>query len=187
MKKIVILFSGEGSNLLNLIKTLHQKKCIIAAAITNRPNAGGIEKARVHNIPVEMIDHSLYDSRETFDTKLVKTINSYEPDLIVMAGFMRILSPVFFTLKTKAINIHPSLLPLFKGANAIAQSFKSNEKQAGVSIHWVTEELDSGSVIAQKSFERAENETLESFTDKVHIIEYELLPKTVTKILNSNK
>jgi len=187
MKKIVILFSGEGSNLLNLIKTIHQKECIIAAAITNRPNAGGIEKAKTYDIPVEVIDHTLYGSREAFDAELVRTINSHSPDLVVMAGFMRILSPIFFTLKTKAINIHPSLLPLFKGANAIGQSFESSEKAGGVSIHWVTEELDSGSVIAQESFEKADDETLESFTDKIHAVEYKLLPQTIIKVLSSNK
>ncbi|MEA3374004.1 MAG: phosphoribosylglycinamide formyltransferase [Campylobacterota bacterium] len=187
MKKIVILFSGEGSNLLNLIQTMHQKECFITAAITNRPKAGGIERARAHNIPVEVIDHTLYESREAFDTELIKTINSYEPELVVMAGFMRILSPVFFRANYKAINIHPSLLPLFKGTRAIEKSFESSESYGGISVHWVTEELDSGQVIAQDSFAKNNDETLESFTAKIRSLEHSLLPATIIKLLKKNK
>ncbi len=187
MKNIIILFSGEGSNLLNLIRQLHPSECHIAAAITNRPSAGGIEKAKAHKIPVHVIDHTLYESREAFDEQLVQTINSHQPDLVVMAGFMRILSPTFFTLQTPSINIHPSILPLFKGAKAIEKSFQSDEELGGASIHWVTEELDSGSVITQRSFNKSIDETLESFTEKIHTIEHSLLPETIIEILNGQK
>jgi phosphoribosylglycinamide formyltransferase-1 len=186
MKSIVILFSGEGSNLLNLIDRLHMKHCKIAAAITNRPDAAGIEKAQQRNIGVHIIDHTLFTSREAFDSALVRQIKSYKPDLVVMAGFMRILTPIF-TNEIKAINLHPSLLPLFKGNKAIERSFASNEQSGGASVHWVTPELDSGALIVQKSFKKSEDETLESFTKKIHAIEYNLLPETIIQLLNTNE
>ncbi|MEA1920439.1 MAG: phosphoribosylglycinamide formyltransferase [Campylobacterota bacterium] len=182
MKKIIILFSGEGTNLQNLIEQLHQKHCEVITTITNRPNAGGIARAKSLNIPVSVIDHTHFESREAFDTVLVEHINAYEPDLVIMAGFMRILTPVF-TLYVKAINVHPSLLPQFKGANAIERSFESDAIQCGVSVHWVNGELDGGEVIAQDTFEKEPDETLESFTCKIRDIEHALLPKTIIELL----
>ncbi len=181
-KQIVILFSGEGSNLLNIIETLHGKELTITAAITNRPNAGGITKAQSHNIPIEVIDHTAFGSREAFDARLLETIESYTPDLVVMAGFMRILTPVV-TDNIKAINVHPSLLPLFKGGNAIERSFQSAERHGGISIHWVSSELDGGEVVTQDSFAKAKDESLESFTQKIRDLEYKLLPKAIVQIL----
>jgi len=184
-RKIVILFSGEGSNLLNLIEKL-QGTVEIVAAVTNRPAAGGIQKAKSRAVHVDVIDHTKYENREQFDTVLVETIKHYHPDLVVMAGFMRILTPVF-TDNIRAINLHPSLLPKFKGAKAIERSFESDESEGGVSVHWVSGELDGGSVISQRVFSKAEDETLASFTDKIHMIEYELLPDTIIELLNSDE
>ena len=183
MKNIVILFSGEGTNLVNLIEKLHGKACNVAAAITNRPEAGGIAKARDLGVHVDVIDHKQFDSRESFDEALVVAINRYQPDLVVMAGFMRILSHVF-TENVRAINLHPSLLPLFKGAMAIERSFESDEPKGGVSVHWVTDELDGGAVILQEAFGKTEDETLESFAAKIKKLEHELLPRAVCEILN---
>ena len=182
LPKIVILFSGEGSNLLNIIETLHLNEAEVVASITNRPNAGGIAKAKAHHVPVEIIDHTHFDSRESFDAKLLETIVSYRPDLVVMAGFMRILTPIV-TDNIKAINVHPSLLPLFKGGNAIVKSFESSEHKGGISVHWVSSELDGGEVIAQDSFSKTEDESLESFTQKIRDLEHRLLPETIVQIL----
>lgn len=182
MKKIVALFSGEGTNLANLIDKLHLKHCAIVCAITNNPDAGGIAKARSANIPVEVLDHKEYQSREAYDAAMVELIGSYEPDLVVLCGFMRILTPVF-TSQVRSINLHPSLLPAFKGSKAIERSFESGEKVCGVSVHWVTEELDGGEIILQKSFERSQDETLQSFTAKIRALEYELLPLSIITIL----
>lgn len=182
MKRIVILFSGEGSNLTNLIETLHGTICDVTAAITNNPNAPGIAKATALGIHVEVIDHTEYESRDAFDDALVSVINGYHPDLVVMAGFMRIVTPVF-TEQVRAINLHPSLLPLFKGAKAIERSFESEETQGGVSVHWVSSELDSGDVIWQEAFDKTADETLESFTAKIKAIEHTLLPRCIQKLL----
>lgn len=182
MKKIVTLFSGEGTNLANLIEKIHLKHGAIVGAITNNPNAGGIAKARSAHIPVEILDHRDYESREVYDTALVELIHEYNPDLVVLCGFMRILTPIF-TTQIRSINLHPSLLPAFKGARAIERSFESDEKTCGVTVHWVTDELDGGEIILQKSFTKNPSDTLEEFSAKIREIEYEILPLSVIKIL----
>jgi len=181
--RVVILFSGSGTNLSNIIETLHKtKKIDIVVAISNRADAKGIQIAKNAGINVEIIEHTNFTSREEFDTSLVKTIQSYSPDLTVLAGFMRILTPVF-TSSIKAINLHPSLLPLFKGANALEKSFNSGMRKGGVSVHWVEQELDGGSVIAQEEIEIKKSDSLEEFSERIHNLEYKLLPQTIIKVL----
>jgi len=182
MKKIVALFSGEGTNLANLIEKIHLKHGAIVCAITNNPEAGGIAKARAAHIPVEILDHRDYESREAYDTALVNLIGEYDPNLVVLCGFMRILTPVF-TSHVRSINLHPSLLPAFKGARAIERSFESDANVCGVSVHWVTDELDGGEIILQKSFTKNSSDTLEEFSAKIREIEHEILPLSVIKIL----
>ncbi len=182
MNRIVILFSGNGTNLENIIQKLHQKELLVAAAITNNPAAKGIERAKKYGIPVEVIDHRKFKSREAFDRALVESIQKYGPHLVVLAGFMRILTPVFTSKIQNAINIHPSLLPLFKGARAIERSFASDMKMAGVTVHWVSEELDGGQIIDQACFHK-EDESLEEFEAKIHALEYELYPKVIKDIV----
>jgi len=183
IKKVLILFSGEGHNKLNIIKEIKKHEHIeVVATITNNKEAKGIERVKPFNIPVNIIDHKNYDSREAFDQDLVNRIDYYKPDLVVLAGFMRILTPVF-TRNVKAINLHPSILPHFKGAKAIEQSYEHPEKPAGISVHWVSEELDGGDVISQKELHRIKDESFESFKDRIHLLEYELLPQTIITLL----
>jgi len=163
-------------------QTFGDTRIEVVATITNNADAKGIEKIKPFNIPVNIIDHKDYDSREAFDTDVVNRIDYYKPDLVVLAGFMRILTPVF-TQNIKSINLHPSMLPLFKGAKAIEQSYENPDKPAGISVHWVSEELDGGSVIAQQELHRIEGESFESFKNRIHLLEYELLPQTVIDIL----
>jgi phosphoribosylglycinamide formyltransferase 1 len=191
IKKIVVLFSGAGKNLESIIKKLHKKqlrdnaKCLgyeVVAAITNKPEAKGIDIATEHHVSTVVLDHKLFDTRESFDTKLVSVIESYEPDIVVLAGFMRILTPVF-TSNITAINLHPSLLPKFKGAKAIERSFESDDIECGVSVHYVSDELDGGDIILQDRFDKDEGETLESFSEKIKTIEHRLLPQAIEKVL----
>ncbi|HIC44266.1 MAG TPA: phosphoribosylglycinamide formyltransferase [Sulfurimonas sp.] len=183
MKRIVILFSGQGSNMLRIIEEVKKHKDIeVVAAITNKKEAEGIQRLKPYDIALNIISHKDYDSREEFDQELVNRINYYKPDLVVLAGFMRILTPIF-TQNIKSINLHPSMLPLFKGAKAIEQSYANADKPAGISVHWVSEELDGGSVIAQKELPRIEGEAFESFKNRIHLLEYELLPHTVVRLL----
>lgn len=184
LKKIVILFSGRGSNMQSIIKKLHGKSVDVAAAITNNPNADGIEPARALGIKVEILPHTDFASREAFDTALVSKIKEYSPDITVLAGFMRILTPVF-TDNIKAINIHPSLLPLFKGKDGIKESFFSGMKEGGVSVHYVTSEMDGGDIIIQESVPILKDDTLESYKDRVHEKEHDLYSRAILKALNT--
>ncbi|HOI84271.1 MAG TPA: phosphoribosylglycinamide formyltransferase [Campylobacterales bacterium] len=182
LKKIVILFSGRGSNMQSIIEKLHGKSVEVAAAITNNPNAKGIEIARGLGVHVDILPHTEYASREEFDAALVAKIREYSPEITVLAGFMRILSTVF-TDSIKAINIHPSLLPLFKGKDGIQESFISGMDKGGVTVHFVTSEMDGGEIVLQESVPILSGDTLESFAQRVHATEHELYPKAILKVL----
>ncbi|MGM9997104.1 phosphoribosylglycinamide formyltransferase [Campylobacter lanienae] len=190
VKNIAILFSGSGSNLQAILEQVHGKvfkgvRINVALLICNNPDAKGIKRAKKFGLDTVVIDHRDYSTREKFDQALVYEIKKHDIDLSVLAGFMRILTPVF-TDNIKAINLHPSLLPLFKGANAIDESYNSDMKVGGVSIHWVSSELDAGEIIAQKSFPR-KNRSKEQWERKIHKIEHKLLPKTIIKLLAKGK
>lgn len=188
-KKIAILFSGSGSNMENIIKKLHGKsfkgtKIEVALLICNKPDAKGIERAKKLGFNTLVIEHTKYASRDGFDAELVRAIKSANVDLVVLAGFMRVLGAEFCQ-SVKAINLHPSILPLFKGAHAIKESFDSDMMVGGISIHWVSSELDGGKIIAQKTFAR-KNRTLEQWEAKTHELEHKLLPKVVVKVLTND-
>jgi phosphoribosylglycinamide formyltransferase-1 len=188
MKKIAILFSGSGTNLENLFAKLHLKefngfKIEVVSTICNNPNARGIEKSRKYGIEPIIINHKDYSSREEFDKKLVSTIKQKSVNFVVLAGFMRFLTPIF-TKNVKAINLHPSLLPLFKGAHAIEESYHSDMKVGGVTVHFVNEELDGGAIIAQKCFQKTIDMSLEEYERMIHNLEYKLLPEVVVEVLS---
>ncbi len=188
IKQIAILFSGNGTNFQNIINKLHNKNIDgitikITIAISNKSDALGINIAKENNIPLEIIEHTSFNSREEYDTKLLDTLNQYNLDLVVLSGFMRILTPIF-TDNIKAINIHPSLLPLYKGAKAIQKSFEGDEILAGVSVHHVTSQLDGGDIILQQSFEKSQYPNIELFESKIKEIEYDIYPKAIIKVLN---
>ena len=190
-KKIAVLFSGGGSNLEAILEGLHGKvfgetRIEVALTLTNKANAGGIAKAAKYGLKSVVIEHVNFTSREEFDAAVVEEIKHANVDLTVLAGFMRILTPVF-TSRVRAINLHPSLLPLFKGAHAIKESFESDMKVGGVSVHWVSEELDGGKIIAQRAFEKSAGMSLEEFEAKIHAIEHEVLPETIVQILTDKE
>ena len=133
MKKIAVLFSGTGSNLKYILEHLHKKECEVVFALSNNAKAEGISIAQEYDIPYGIVEPKNFDSREAYDAVLVETLKRYEPDLTVLAGFMRILTPVF-TQNIKAINLHPSLLPRHKGLNAIKKSYEDGYEEGGVSI-----------------------------------------------------
>ena len=182
-KKIAVLFSGGGSNLEAILERLHGKvfgetRIEVALTLTNKANAGGIAKAAKYGLKSVVI--------EEFDAAVVEEIKRANVDLTVLAGFMRILTPVF-TRQIRAINLHPSLLPLFKGAHAIKESFESDMKVGGVSVHWVSEELDGGAIIAQRAFEKSAGMSFEAYEAKIHEIEHEILPETIVQILTGKE
>ena len=188
IKKIAILFSGSGTNLENLLKKLHNKefngfKIEVAVTICNNPNAMGIMRSKKYGIEPIIINHKDFANREDFDKELVAVIKKSEAELTVLAGFMRFLTPVFIS-NIKAINLHPSLLPLFKGGHAIEESFKSDMKVGGITVHYVDEELDGGAIIAQRCFQKKDIMSLDDYEKKIHDLEYELLPSVVIDLLS---
>lgn len=184
LSNIVILISGSGSNLQSIIDNADNIGVNIACVISNKSNAFGLERAKKANIPTQFIDHTQFKTREDFDQSLTQHINTFNPKLIVLAGFMRILSEGFVnTFAKKIINIHPALLPKFKGLNTHQRAIDAGEKFAGATVHFVTNELDAGEIILQKSVAIKSDDTAESLAKKVLEQEHALYPVAIKKIL----
>ena len=180
-KRIAVLFSGKGTNFAHIVKTLHHKGFEVVVALTNNPNAEGIKIAQSASIPLEIIDSKACQSREDFDTMVVERLNQYDPELTVLAGFMRILTPVF-TEQIKSINLHPSLLPRHKGLNAIEKSYQDEYSNGGVSVHYVTSELDGGEIILQKEIAK-NGMDFGAYDQKIRSIEKEALVDAIRMVL----
>lgn len=179
---IVVLISGSGSNLQAIIDAIAAGNinAHIAAVICNQANAYGLERAKTHGIATNIIDHNAFESREDFDAALCKTINTYQPDLVVLAGFMRILSEKFVrTFLGRMINIHPSLLPKYKGINTHKRALQDGAKEHGASVHFVTPELDGGPVIIQASVPVKNDDTAETLAARVLTQEHIIYPKVI--------
>lgn len=152
MMRIVVLISGSGSNLQAIIDACSDGTIpgTIEAVISNKADAFGLERAKRGGIATEVINHKDFANRESFDDALLACVNAYQPDLVIMAGFMRILTPNFITpLLGKMINIHPSLLPKYTGLHTHQRAIDAGEKEAGATVHFVTEELDGGPPVIQ--------------------------------------
>ena len=152
MKRIVILISGRGSNMEAIVQACATEgwPASIAAVVSNRSDAAGLEFARARGIATAVVDHKGFDERETFDAELARVVNSFEPDVLVLAGFMRILSPGFVKqFEGRMVNVHPSLLPAFTGLHTHRRAIEAGCKVAGATVHFVTAELDHGPIIAQ--------------------------------------
>ncbi len=180
MKKIAILFSGKGTNFAHIAKTLHKQEVEVVFALTNNPNAEGIAIAQEYSIPYGVVEPKNFDSREAYDEAVVDTLKRYSPDLTVLAGFMRILTPVF-TEQVKAINLHPSLLPRHKGLKAIEKSYADAYDEGGVTVHFVSSELDAGEIIVQKSLLKKDL-SFETYDQKIRLMEKEVLSEAIKKV-----
>lgn len=182
---IVILISGSGSNLQAIIDNIAAKQwpIEIKAVISNNPDAYGLQRAKSANIVTETLDHRQFPDRQQYDNALIELINSYAPKLIVLAGFMRILSDQFVQqFSGMLINIHPSLLPKYKGLNTHQRAIDAGDKIHGCTVHIVSEQLDSGAILAQMQCEIAPDDSVESLQRKVHRLEHQLLPKVIFDI-----
>jgi phosphoribosylglycinamide formyltransferase-1 len=183
--KIIVLISGSGSNLQAIIDACNAKMingCVIGV-ISNKANAYGLERAKKNNIPTNVIDHNDFTTREGFDKELVSSINIFQPDLVVLAGFMRILSPIMTSVfKNKMINIHPSLLPKYPGLNTHEQVLANDDDEHGVTIHSVSEELDGGPIIAQSKISVHKDQKLDDLIERIHAIEHKIFPKVISMI-----
>lgn len=182
MKRIAVLFSGKGTNFAHIVKTLHPEEVEVVFALTNNPCAEGIAIAQEYGIPYGVVEPKNFDTRENFDAVVVETLKRYHPDLTVLAGFMRILTPVF-TDAIKAINLHPSLLPRHKGMHAIQKSYEDEYSEGGVSVHYVSSQLDGGEIILQKEVSK-EGLSFEAYDERVRVVEKEALVEAIRKILS---
>lgn len=175
---VVVLISGSGSNLQALIdSTGTDNPARIRAVISNRADAYGLQRAEAAGIPTRTLDHKQYADRESFDQALIEIIDSYDAELVILAGFMRILSPAFVRhYHGRLLNIHPSLLPKYKGLHTHQRALQANEKEHGCSVHFVTEELDGGPVVLQAVIAIHSNDTPENLAQRIHTQEHRIYP-----------
>ena len=176
-----VLISGNGSNLQAMIDAVEKKKILgqVCCVLSNKKNAYGLIRAKGAEIPTEIIENDDYSNRQEFEEKMIKVLSKYRPNLIVLAGFMRILSPIFVKQYLgRILNIHPSLLPNYPGLDTHRRVLKSGDKYHGVTIHFVDETLDGGPICAQSSIEIKTNSPKE-LENEIHKIEYELYPKVI--------
>ena len=178
---IVVLISGSGTNLQALINASTALRYEIKTVISNTAGAFGLKRAEHHNIPTKIIEHQSYDSRQEFDQTLSTAIEKINPDLIVLAGFMRILGVGFVKIfQGRILNIHPSLLPKYPGMNTHKKVLDAGDDIHGTTIHFVTEDLDGGPIIAQESIPVLHNDTVETLTAKILAKEHTLYPLVVS-------
>ncbi len=181
--RIGVLASGEGTNFQELINLSENNNLDIEikVLITNREEAGCIKRALKANIPCKLIKGKDFLNKELFESEIIKILSSFDVELVVMAGWMKIVSSFFVDkYKDKIINIHPSLLPAYKGSSAIKEALSNSSKITGCSVHFVENEVDSGSLIMQAALSVFENENLESLTKRIQILEHKILPLSIS-------
>jgi phosphoribosylglycinamide formyltransferase-1 len=187
MKNIVILISGGGSNMAAIVRAARAEQwpARIAAVISNKADAGGLQIAASEGIPTAVVDHKRYDSRDSFDAALREAIDAYEPDLVVLAGFMRILTAPFVEhYAGRMLNIHPSLLPKYPGLHTHRQALAAGDARHGATVHVVTAELDHGPVLDQAEIAVLPGDTEASLAARLLVEEHKLYPRAIRAFLD---
>ncbi|AIU67610.1 phosphoribosylglycinamide formyltransferase [Vibrio coralliilyticus] len=182
MKSIVVLVSGNGSNLQAIIDACETKISTgrVTAVFSNKATAYGLERAKKAGAAAHSLDPKSFDTRDAFDHELMKQIDEYKPDVIVLAGYMRILSGEFVRhYRGRMINIHPSLLPKYPGLNTYQRAIHAGDEEHGTSVHFVTEQLDGGPVILQAKVPIFDEDTVETLTERVQTQEHKIYPLVV--------
>jgi len=186
MKNIVILISGSGSNMAAIVRAARQQNWAdkhgirVAAVISNKANAGGLAIAREYGISTQVVEHTAHATREAFDTALAQVIDGYTPDTVVLAGFMRILTPAFVVhYSGRLLNIHPSLLPAFPGLDTHQRALDAGCKVAGATVHVVTADLDAGPILAQAVVPVLPGDSAETLAARVLTQEHIIYPQAV--------
>ncbi|MFH1208184.1 MAG: phosphoribosylglycinamide formyltransferase [Candidatus Omnitrophota bacterium] len=187
MKRIAFLVSGSGTNMENLIRRIRAGEIHAEAAvvISNKPGVKALEKAAALGVKTVVIDHKVYADRAAFDQALSECLEKHKVDIIVLAGFMRILTEEFVKKHHgRLINIHPALLPAFPGAHAIKDAWGAKVKETGVTVHFVDAGVDTGPVILQRKVPILPKDTLETLESRVHRLEYEIYPQALNLVLS---
>ena len=192
MKNIVILISGGGSNMAAIVRASQQQNWAkqynarVAAVVSNKADAKGLTFARDNGIATEVLDHKQFDSREAFDAQLTQVIDRHAPDLVVLAGFMRILTPGFVShYEGRMVNIHPSLLPAFTGLHTHQRAIDAGCKFAGCTVHRVTAELDVGPILDQAAVPVLPGDTAELLAARVLVQEHIIYPRAVLNLIRN--
>jgi len=193
MKNIVCLISGRGSNLEAILRAEREQQWAsqlgarVSAVISNRAEAGGVAIAAKHGVPTHVLAHNAFVSREAFDADLAALIDRHDPALVVLAGFMRVLTAAFVArYEGRLINIHPSLLPAFTGLRTHERATEMGVRVHGTTVHFVTGELDAGPIIAQAALPVRPGESADTLAARVLPLEHELLPRCIRWILEGS-
>ncbi|HKJ70946.1 MAG TPA: phosphoribosylglycinamide formyltransferase [Gammaproteobacteria bacterium] len=180
--RCVVLVSGSGTNLQALLDRSADGSlgAEVAGVVSNRPDAYALERARAAGVPAHVVDHTAFADRGAFDAALEEAVARLEPDLVVLAGFMRVLTPDFVArLEGRLINVHPSLLPVFRGLHTHRKALEAGCQVHGTTIHFVTEDLDAGPIIAQAALRVHSTDSESSLRERVQALEHRLLPQVV--------
>jgi len=181
--RIAVLASGSGTNLQAIIDKLHKNPDVdieIAVVISDNKKAYALERARKAGIPAVFVDMKKFPSREAFDDEIDRILESYGVELVVLAGYMKILQPKFVRKwRNKILNIHPALLPSFPGMHAVRQALDYGVKVTGVTIHFVDEGVDTGPIIAQEPVRVRDDDTEETLLERIHQVEHRLYPEVI--------
>jgi len=177
-----VLISGSGTNLQAIIDTIERGElnAVIRVVLSNRGDAYGLTRARHHNLPTVVISHKDFSSREAFEAELIKTLQDHGVELVVLAGFMRLLSPFFIrAFPQRIVNIHPALLPAFPGTHAQRQALEHGVRISGVTVHFVDEDMDHGPIIAQAAVPVYADDSEESLSARIHAQEHRIYPQAI--------
>jgi phosphoribosylglycinamide formyltransferase 1 len=186
-RRLGVLISGRGSNLQAVLAAIDRGAldATVAVVLSNRPEAAGLAFAQQAGVPTEVLDHRGFRSRAEYDAELVKSLREYDVGLVCLAGFMRLLSPVFVNAFRHAIlNVHPSLLPAFPGVDAQTQALAHGVKVAGCTVHFVTEELDAGPIVMQATVPVLPDDTSETLAARILAEEHRLYPAAIALVLS---
>lgn len=190
MKRCAVLISGSGSNMMTLVRDMtgeHPARPVLV--LSNRPDAGGLAKAAALGIPTAVVDHRDFPKdREAFETELNAVLERADPDIICLAGFMRVLTPVFVDRWAgRILNIHPSLLPKYPGLDTHARAIEAGDKEAGCSVHEVTDVLDGGPILGQARVPILDGDTPETLAARVLIEEHRLYPAVLRRFAEGDR
>lgn len=185
MVKLAVFASGNGSNFQSIVDAIanSQLHASCEVLICDQPEAKVLERAEKANIPAFVFQIKDFANKAEFERAILKKLQAYEVEFIVLAGYMRLIGPTLLeAYENQIVNIHPSLLPAFPGLDAIGQAFRAGVKVTGVTIHYVDSGMDTGPIIAQKAVEVADDETEQSLREKIHAVEHVLYPQTLAKL-----
>jgi len=186
-KKIVVLISGRGSNLQSIINATKEANypATVSLVVSDNSKAQGLNIAKDNGIDSFIVERISYDNKSEFENNLIEKIIQYDPHLVCLAGFTRVLSSGFVEkFKGKIINIHPSLLPKYKGLNTYERAINSGDKYSGCTVHYVNDELDGGEIIAQKKVVITSDDTVDTLRKKILEHEHKLYPNTIKTLLS---